>query len=149
MYFTPETKAVLNKFIKELELTSRNLTNEVIQLKEDYTKERVSISEKVHGKVDADWQIKDIDQVFNNNQYPFRTFRTLFNDTVIQGIAAHEYLKINYNAKIKVGSRGSHNLKEYLACHCFIIPTSYKYENNQSVYTLLISRWGLIQHVLW
>ena len=48
MYFTPETKAVLNKFIKELELTSQNLTNEVIQLKEDYTKERVSISEKVH-----------------------------------------------------------------------------------------------------
>lgn len=84
----------------------------------------------------ADWQIKDINKVFNNNQYPFRTFRTLFNDTVIQGIAAHEYLKINYNAKIKVGSRGSHNLKEYLACHCFIIPTSYKYENNQSVYTL-------------
>lgn len=53
MYFTPETKAVLNKFIKELELTSQNLTNEVIQLKEDYTKERVSISEKVHGKVDV------------------------------------------------------------------------------------------------
>lgn len=52
-YFTPETKAVLNKFIKELELTSQNLTNEVIQLKEDYTKERVSISEKVHGKVDV------------------------------------------------------------------------------------------------
>ena len=84
----------------------------------------------------ADWQIKDINKVFNNNQYPFRTFRTLFNDTVIQGIAVHEYLKINYNAKIKVGSRGSHNLKEYLACYCFIIPTSYKYENNQSVYTL-------------
>ena len=84
----------------------------------------------------ADYQIKDISEVFNNNQYPFRTFRTLFNDTVIQGIAAHEYLKINYNAKIKVGSRGSHNLKEYLACHCFIIPTSYKYENNQTVYTL-------------
>ena len=52
-YFTPETKAVLNKFIKELELTSQNLTNEVIQLKEDYTKERVSISEKVYGKVDV------------------------------------------------------------------------------------------------
>lgn len=52
-YFTPETKAVLNKFIKELELTSQSLTNEVIQLKEDYTKERVSISEKVHGKVDV------------------------------------------------------------------------------------------------
>lgn len=84
----------------------------------------------------ADYQIKDIIKVFNNNQYPFRTFRTLFNDTVVQGIAAHEYLKINYNTKIKVGTKGSNNLKEYLACHCFIIPTTYKYENNKSSYEL-------------
>lgn len=76
----------------------------------------------------VDYKIADYTKLFNNNQYPFRAFRTLFNDTVIQGIAAHEYLKINYNAKIKVGSKGSNNLKEYLACHCFIIPTSYKYE---------------------
>lgn len=84
----------------------------------------------------ADYEIADYTKLFNNNQYPFRTFKTLLNETVIQGIAAHEYLKVNYNTVIKVGSKGGANIKEYLACNCFIIPTSYKYENNISSYSL-------------
>lgn len=84
----------------------------------------------------VDYEIADYTKLFNNNQYPFRTFKTLLNETVIQGIAAHEYLKVNYNTVIKVGSKGGANIKEYLACNCFIIPTSYKYENNISSYSL-------------
>lgn len=84
----------------------------------------------------ADYQIKDVTKLFNNNQYPFRTFRTLLNETVVQGIAVHEYLKVNYDSIIKVGVKGSGNTKEYLACHCFIMPTTYTYEDNQSSYTL-------------
>lgn len=84
----------------------------------------------------ADYQIKDITKLFNNNQYPFRTFKTLLNETVVQGIAVHEYLKVNYDTIIKVGAKGSSNTKEYLACHCFIMPTTYTYEDNQSSYTL-------------
>lgn len=42
----------------------------------------------------VDYEIADYTKLFNNNQYPFRTFKTLLNETVIQGIAAHEYLKL-------------------------------------------------------
>lgn len=84
----------------------------------------------------VDYGIADYTKLYNNNQYPFRTFKTFLNETVIQGIAAHEYLKVNYNTVIKVGSKGGANIKEYLACNCFIIPTSYKYENNISSYSL-------------
>lgn len=84
----------------------------------------------------TNYQIKDVTKLFNNNQYPFRTFKTLLNEIVVQGIAVHEYLKINYDSVIKVGLKGGDSTKEYLACHCFIIPTTYTYEDNQSSYTL-------------
>lgn len=71
-----------------------------------------------------------------SNQYPFRTFNALFNGIVIQGIAVNEYLNVAFNKKIKVYSTGSSTEKEYYAAHCFIVPITYKYENNKSSYSL-------------
>ena len=52
-YFTPETKAVLNNFIKELESLTKELTAEEEMILNNLNKKEVEVSEKVHGKVDV------------------------------------------------------------------------------------------------
>lgn len=51
-YFTPETKAVLNKFIKELESLTKELTAEEEMILNNLNKKEVEVSEKAHGKID-------------------------------------------------------------------------------------------------
>lgn len=51
-YFTPETKAVLNNFIKELESLTKELTAEEEMILNNLNKKEVEVSEKAHGKID-------------------------------------------------------------------------------------------------
>ena len=51
-YFTPETKAVLNNFIKELESLTKELTAEEVMILNNLNKKEVEVSEKAHGKID-------------------------------------------------------------------------------------------------
>lgn len=51
-YFTPETKAVLNNFIKELESLTKELTAEEEMILNNLNKKEVEVSEKTHGKID-------------------------------------------------------------------------------------------------
>lgn len=51
-YFTPETKAVLNNFIKELESLTKELTAEEVMILNNLNKKDVEVSEKAHGKID-------------------------------------------------------------------------------------------------
>ena len=51
-YFTPETKAVLNRFIKELESLTKELTAEEEMILNNLNKKEVEVSEKAHGKID-------------------------------------------------------------------------------------------------
>lgn len=51
-YFTPETKAVLNNFIKELESLTKELTAEEVIILNNLNKKEVEVSEKAHGKID-------------------------------------------------------------------------------------------------
>lgn len=51
-YFTPETKAVLNNFIKELESLTKELTAEEVMILNNLNKKEVEVSEKTHGKID-------------------------------------------------------------------------------------------------
>lgn len=51
-YFTPETKAVLNNFIKELESLTKELTTEEEMILNNLNKKEVEVSEKAHGKID-------------------------------------------------------------------------------------------------
>lgn len=51
-YFTPETKAVLNNFIKELESLTTELTAEEVMILNNLNKKDVEVSEKAHGKID-------------------------------------------------------------------------------------------------
>lgn len=51
-YFTPETKVVLNKFIKELESLTKELTAEEEMILNNLNKKEVEVSEKAHGKID-------------------------------------------------------------------------------------------------
>ena len=48
-YFTPETKAVLNNFIKELESLTKELTAEEVMILNNLNKKEVEVSEKAHG----------------------------------------------------------------------------------------------------
>ena len=52
-YFTPETKAVLNNFIKELESLTKELTAEEEMILNNLNKKEVEVSEKAHGKIDV------------------------------------------------------------------------------------------------
>lgn len=71
-----------------------------------------------------------------SNQYPFRTFNASLYGIVIQGIALNEYLNVAFNKKIKVYSIGNSSEKEYYAAHCFIVPETFRYENNEASYSL-------------
>lgn len=71
-----------------------------------------------------------------SNQYPFRTFNAVINGVIIQGIALNEYLNIAFDKKIKVHLKNEQSDKEYYAAHCFIVPTTFKYENNKTSYSL-------------
>lgn len=51
-YFTPETKVVLNNFIKELESLTKELTAEEEMILNNLNKKEVEVSEKAHGKID-------------------------------------------------------------------------------------------------
>ena len=51
-YFTPETKAVLSNFIKELESLTKELTAEEEMILNNLNKKEVEVSEKAHGKID-------------------------------------------------------------------------------------------------
>lgn len=51
-YFTPETKAVLNRFIKELESLTKELTAEEVMILNNLNKKEVEVSEKAHGEID-------------------------------------------------------------------------------------------------
>lgn len=51
-YFNPETKAVLNNFIKELESLTKELTAEEEMILNNLNKKEVEVSEKAHGKID-------------------------------------------------------------------------------------------------
>lgn len=51
-YFTPETKAVLNNFIKELESLTKELTAEEEMILNNLNKKEVEVSKKAHGEID-------------------------------------------------------------------------------------------------